>query len=67
MCGPTSNKRFGNCWLVAKRKGLGFLERMEQPSVAILPWMHHPVDITRCQELPVCSVPLMERRYSSTH
>ncbi|KAL5175205.1 DEAD-box ATP-dependent RNA helicase 1 [Glycine soja] len=45
--------------------GLGFLERMEQPSVAVLPWMRHPVDITRCQELPVCSVPLMERRLQS--
>ncbi|KHN26907.1 DEAD-box ATP-dependent RNA helicase 1 [Glycine soja] len=34
-------------------------------TLAVLPWMRHPVDITRCQELPVCSVPLMERRLQS--
>ncbi|KAH1212760.1 DEAD-box ATP-dependent RNA helicase 1 [Glycine max] len=40
-------------------------EEKQQPSVAVVPWMRHPVDITRCQELPVCSVPLMKRRLQS--
>ncbi|KAG4953931.1 hypothetical protein JHK87_039525 [Glycine soja] len=36
-------------------------EEKQQPSVVVLPWMRHPVDITRYQELPICSVPLMKR------
>ncbi|RDX69303.1 DEAD-box ATP-dependent RNA helicase 1, partial [Mucuna pruriens] len=40
-------------------------EEEKQQSGPVLPWMRHPVDITRCEELPVGRVPFLDCRLMS--
>jgi len=44
-------------------KGRKAMEEEKQQSVPVLPWMRHPVDVTRYEQLSLCRVPFLDRRY----
>ncbi|KAL9328911.1 hypothetical protein ACSQ67_003914 [Phaseolus vulgaris] len=41
------------------------MDEKNQQSVPVLPWMRHPVDVTRCEELSLRRVPFLDRRLKS--
>ncbi|XP_014522783.1 DEAD-box ATP-dependent RNA helicase 1-like [Vigna radiata var. radiata] len=41
------------------------MDEENQRSVPVLPWMRHPVDVTRCEQLSLRRVPFLDRRLKS--